>query len=69
MTTVDTTERLRARDRCDRCGARAYVRAVFANGPLLFCAHHARAARPALERQAFQIDDFTEDLDQAELGV
>jgi hypothetical protein len=30
-------------DRCDRCGARATVRAVFPNGEdLLFCAHHAR---------------------------
>lgn len=27
-------------DRCDRCGAQAYVEVRFASGPLLFCAHH-----------------------------
>ena len=29
-------------DRCDRCGAQAFYRAVLANGELLFCAHHGR---------------------------
>jgi hypothetical protein len=30
-------------DRCDRCGARAQVRAVFGErGELLFCGHHFR---------------------------
>lgn len=28
-------------DRCDSCGAQAYVRATLATGELLFCAHHA----------------------------
>lgn len=32
-----------ALDRCDGCGAQAYVRVELANGAeLLFCAHHAR---------------------------
>jgi hypothetical protein len=30
-------------DRCDRCSARALVRAMFTAGELLFCGHHARA--------------------------
>jgi ribosomal protein S14 len=31
-------------DRCDRCGAQAYVRAILpSGGELLFCRHHARA--------------------------
>ena len=30
-------------DRCDRCSARALVRAVLPAGELLFCGHHARA--------------------------
>jgi hypothetical protein len=30
-------------DRCDRCSARALVRALFPAGELLFCGHHARA--------------------------
>lgn len=30
-------------DRCDRCGAQAYVRATMGEGlELLFCAHHGR---------------------------
>lgn len=34
---------LTAADRCDRCGAQAYVRARLADGlELLFCAHHGR---------------------------
>lgn len=31
-------------DRCDSCGAQAYVRAWFAHGELLFCGHHWRKA-------------------------
>lgn len=31
---------LTAFDRCDSCGAQAYVRATLASGELLFCAHH-----------------------------
>jgi alanine racemase len=31
---------LSALDRCDSCGAQAYVRATLASGDLLFCAHH-----------------------------
>jgi len=27
-------------DRCDSCGAQAYVRVTLASGELLFCAHH-----------------------------
>lgn len=43
MTTTLTPE-LTAADRCDRCGAQAYVRARLADGlELHFCAHHGRA--------------------------
>ena len=35
---------LTAADRCDRCGAQAYLRVTMpSGGELLFCAHHARA--------------------------
>jgi major membrane immunogen (membrane-anchored lipoprotein) len=27
-------------DRCDRCGAQAYVQVTLHSGQLLFCAHH-----------------------------
>lgn len=33
---------LTAADRCDACGAQAYVRVEVSNGELLFCAHHAK---------------------------
>ena len=34
---------LNALDRCDRCGAQAYVRATLATGgELMFCAHHGK---------------------------
>lgn len=44
MSTVTTKKTLTALDRCDRCGAQAYIRAVLQKSgkDLLFCAHHAR---------------------------
>ncbi|GAB3619277.1 DUF7455 domain-containing protein [Glutamicibacter sp. PS] len=50
MTTQTVSRELNALDRCDRCGAQAYVKAVLAStgGELLFCAHHARAVEPKL---------------------
>ena len=44
---------LTAMDRCDRCGAQAYVRALLPNGlELLFCAHHNRSlVRPDEDRR------------------
>jgi hypothetical protein len=55
------TERpLVAADRCDRCGAQAYVRATLASGgELLFCAHHARKHEGRLLELAATIYDET----------
>ena len=40
-------------DRCDRCGAQAYVRVVLAGGgDLLFCAHHAKVYAEKLRELA-----------------
>ncbi|WP_370892195.1 hypothetical protein [Janibacter sp. GXQ6167] len=51
-----------AADRCDRCGAQAYVRArLHAGGELLFCAHHGREHLPRLKDLA-EIDDQSERL-------
>lgn len=36
---------LSALDRCDSCGAQAYVRATLASGDLYFCAHHGAKFR------------------------
>ncbi len=41
---------LTAADRCDRCGAQAYVSVMHPDWPgeLMFCAHHGRIHVPAL---------------------
>lgn len=48
---------LNALDRCDACGARAWVRAVLPASELLFCAHHAAQHLPALSSVALLIQD------------
>lgn len=54
---------LSAADRCDRCGARAYVRVTLVGGgELLFCAHHGRAHESALRRTAAHIYDESDRL-------
>jgi len=50
-------------DRCDRCGAQAYVRALLPSGlELLFCAHHNRQHSSALTKIVVGIHDETERL-------
>ncbi len=51
---------LNAVDRCDRCGAQAYVRATLLNGgELLFCAHHAKQYAEGLKPVVAAIQDET----------
>jgi hypothetical protein len=51
---------LTAMDRCDRCGAQAYVWVLLPNGlELLFCAHHSRQHPSALMKIAVGIHDET----------
>ncbi len=51
---------LSAADRCDRCGAQAYVRVSLASGgELLFCAHHGRQHSEKLRELATDIQDET----------
>jgi hypothetical protein len=64
VTPVLAATPLSAADRCDRCGARAYLRAVLPSGSeLLFCAHHAREHAAALRTVAIEIQDDTERLE------
>jgi hypothetical protein len=52
--------RLTAVDRCDRCGAQAYVRVLLPSRlELLFCAHHNRQYASALANIAVEIQDET----------
>ena len=54
---------LTAVDRCDRCGAQAYVRACLTSGgELLFCAHHGREYLPKLHDLTNNIQDETDRL-------
>ena len=47
-------------DRCDRCGAQAYVQVHLIDGAeLLFCAHHAREYEDKLREVAILIHDET----------
>ena len=50
---------LTAADRCDRCGAQAYVRVVLTSGDLLFCGHHAKAYEDKLRATAVEWVDET----------
>ena len=51
--------------RCDRCGARAYVRVLLPGyRELMFCAHHYRQHAGALATVAVEIRDEMEQLGQ-----
>jgi hypothetical protein len=70
VTTALAPTPLSAADRCDRCGARAYLRAVLPSGSeLLFCAHHAREHEAALRQVAVDLQDQTEKLDEPSVPV
>ena len=54
---------LTAADRCDRCGAQAYLRVELqTGGELLFCAHHAREHGDKLREIAVNVVDETHKL-------
>ena len=62
MTTAvaPSTAALSAADRCDRCGAQAYLRVELqSGGELLFCAHHAREHSDKLKEIAANVVDET----------
>ncbi len=60
MTTTVLDESLTAADRCDRCGAQAYLRVTLhGGGELLFCAHHGKAHSDKLRQVALKIQDET----------
>lgn len=55
--TLASTRVLTAEDRCDRCSARALLRAEFASGELHFCGHHARETGYTLLLKAKNVYD------------
>ena len=54
-----------AADRCDKCGAQAFFRAVFVSGELTFCGHHGRELLVPLQRDALLVEDATEQINTA----
>jgi hypothetical protein len=48
---------LTAADRCDSCGAQAYIRATMASGELFFCAHHGAEFKDKLSATAIEWHD------------
>ena len=61
MTATLEARQLDATDRCDSCGAQAYVRVVLeSGGELLFCAHHARVNEDKLRPLASSWQDETQ---------
>ena len=61
--TAPTPAALTALDRCDRCGAQAYLRVELqSGGELLFCAHHAREHGEKLRQVAATVVDETHKL-------
>lgn len=55
---------LTALDRCDSCGAQAYVRVTMASGELLFCAHHGAKFKEKLSATALEWHDESDRLNQ-----
>lgn len=57
---------LTGHDRCDRCGAQAYVRVGLLTGELMFCGHHYAANAEALAVVAVIVEDQRDLLEAAE---
>ncbi len=57
-TSVVEDTSLNIADRCDRCGAQAYVRVTLPGGSeLLFCKHHGNEHADKLKQVALDIHD------------
>jgi hypothetical protein len=63
VTTAVAPAPLTAEDRCDRCGAQAYLRVeLTTGGELLFCGHHAREHGDKVKAIAVTVQDETDKL-------
>jgi hypothetical protein len=64
-TTLGTADtQLTRSDRCDRCGAQAFIRVRLpAGGELLFCVHHGRQYEGRLREIDATIEDESETLE------
>lgn len=72
MITVTTAvaPTLTGSDRCDRCGAQAFIRArLSSDHDLLFCAHHGREHLDKLREIADEVIDETDRLHESTIEV
>jgi hypothetical protein len=51
---------LNLQDRCDSCGAQAFVLVKLLNGSLMFCGHHYAKNSEKLDNQSYEIVDERE---------
>ncbi len=61
---LESRHELTGNDRCDSCGAQAYVRVTMATGQLLFCAHHGAKFKEKLSASALEWHDESSRLNQ-----
>jgi hypothetical protein len=54
---LELEDALTAHDRCDSCGAQAYIRVTLEHGELLFCAHHGAKYKVKLAATAVRWHD------------
>lgn len=54
------SRQLQAADRCDKCGAQAFVIAKFGAGQLMFCGHHFTQYEIMIREQSYEIVDERE---------
>ena len=54
---------LSPQDRCDSCGAQAFVQVLFEHGELLFCGHHWNIHTEAATESAYKVIDERYKLD------
>lgn len=65
---IPHAEPMSALDRCDRCGAQAYVRVILGAGDVLLCAHHTDQHNDKICEQALEIHDHRPALNAQEQG-
>lgn len=61
---LTTENHLKVADRCDRCGARAFVLVKGISGELMFCGHHFAKHEKALVQYAYEIIDERDNINQ-----
>jgi hypothetical protein len=54
---IASPHELTASDRCDSCGAQAYIRVSIGSSELLFCAHHGKKYQEKLSALATEWHD------------